>query len=67
MRCFFSGGCQNGGSYGQPSEFRIGERNLSWDCAVKTLGLGNVSAATTVGELEKYIIEPECIEVAYDV
>ena len=55
----FSAGCQSGGSYSSGAMFRIGGRNLCWDCAVKYLGLENAPAALKLKELEPYYIDPQ--------
>ena len=55
----FPAGCQTGGSYGSGALFRIDGRNLCWDCAVKSMDLGNAPAAKKLEGLEPYYIDPE--------
>lgn len=39
----FSAGCQNGGSFGSSGMFNIKGKRLCWDCAIKYLGIQDMT------------------------
>jgi hypothetical protein len=50
----FSGGCQNGGSFGSSGMIRIGGKKLCWDCAIKYLGIQDLSGADQIKTLSGF-------------
>lgn len=49
----FSAGCQNGGSFGSSGSVRIGRKLLCWDCAIKYLGIQNLTPVQQLDLIRK--------------
>ena len=44
----FAAGCRNGGTFGSSGQFTIDGKKLCWDCAIKYLGIQDLSPSQKV-------------------